>query len=76
MLSIIIPFYNEQENISILIGRIKSLFGHEDRKHHEIICVDDGSTDNTFTELKKTTVNSSNIVLIKLARNSGPDVAQ
>lgn len=44
MISVIIPFYNEKENLSILIDQ---LINQLDRlkKEYEIILVDDGSTD-------------------------------
>lgn len=41
--SIIIPAHNEEENLPILLSRIKRLF----KKKYEVIVVDDGSTDNT-----------------------------
>lgn len=42
MLSIIIPFYNERENIPTLIHQIKKALG---QREYEVILVDDGSTD-------------------------------
>jgi glycosyltransferase involved in cell wall biosynthesis len=51
MISVIIPFYNEKENIKILIPslieELKKL-----KKEYEIILVDDGSTDAGASELK------------------------
>ena len=48
-ISIIIPAYNEEKNIAETIRRIKNV-GFE----HEIIIIDDGSTDNTYQEAIKT----------------------
>ena len=42
-LSIVIPVYNEAENISPLVDEIVAALG--DRQSFEIIVVDDGSTD-------------------------------
>ena len=51
MLSIIIPFHNEKENLPILIMQLTSQL-HLMEKDYEIILVDDGSTDNTISNLK------------------------
>ena len=48
-ISIIIPVFNEQENIKELLNSIKK----NKVKNKEIIVVDDGSTDNTREILKK-----------------------
>jgi len=52
LVSIIIPFFNEEKNVSPLmdelIPKLKEL-----KKDFEIICIDDGSTDNTLNELKR-----------------------
>ena len=41
--TIIIPAYNEEEGIADVITQLKEL-----SKNHEILVVDDGSTDNTY----------------------------
>lgn len=46
MLSIIIPFYNEEKNLPILIDQLIKVLGPL-RKEWEIILVDDGSEDNS-----------------------------
>ena len=52
--SIIVPFYNEQNNISLFHKEIIRAIGKIEKKHKfEIIYVDDGSTDNTKKELLK-----------------------
>jgi glycosyltransferase involved in cell wall biosynthesis len=49
-LSLIISVYNEEENIEPLIGRIdKSLCGID----HEVIFINDGSTDGTERKIKE-----------------------
>jgi glycosyltransferase involved in cell wall biosynthesis len=66
-ISCIIPFYNEEKRIfSVLeaMSRTKDI--------SEIICVDDGSTDNTFALVKK---NFPLIKLIKLEKNKGKSTA-
>lgn len=71
-LSIIIPVYNEEENIAELYERLCSILSVMD-KSYEIIFVDDGSTDNTFQEIKA--IPDSNIRIIKFQRNYGKAAA-
>jgi len=69
-LSVVVPVYNEEENVALLINRIESaLVG----KNFEIILVDDGSTDKTRQEIKK--LNNSNVALIELKKNYGQSLA-
>ncbi len=50
LLSVIVPAYNEEANIPILINRVaKALSGVD----YELIIVDDGSYDNTASAVKK-----------------------
>ena len=52
--SIIVPFYNEQNNISIFHREILNAITKIEKKHKfELIYIDDGSTDNTKRELLK-----------------------
>jgi glycosyltransferase involved in cell wall biosynthesis len=53
MLSVVIPAYNEEENVPILYEKLKKVLDGlgED---YEIIFVDDGSTDGTYQRLKET----------------------
>lgn len=50
MLSIILPVYNEEKNIPYIK---KALFPYLKEYSHELIFVDDGSTDNTVSEIKR-----------------------
>ena len=49
-LSIIVPTFNEKENISILVEKIKDVMGNED---WEVIFVDDNSPDGTSSKVKE-----------------------
>ena len=49
-LSIILPFHNEAAGLRQLFQRLYPVVGQLDLSC-EIICIDDGSTDNTFTTL-------------------------
>ena len=73
-ISIIIPFYNEEKNIDFLFGRlIKVLNGLETT--YEIICVNDGSQDDTLNCLIKYHQTKPQIKIINLSRNFGKEIA-
>lgn len=52
MISILIPFYNEKENIPLLLERIIPVL-KQTGKEYEVILVDDGSTDGSGKDLEK-----------------------
>ncbi len=71
-LSVIIPVYNEEENIKILHEKIKNAV-EKISESYEIIYVDDGSKDNSFSELKL--IKDENTKIIKFSRNFGQTAA-
>jgi len=72
LLSIIIPVYNEQENIIPLLKRLIPVIK---KYHYEIIFVDDGSKDKTCEQIKKQSEKNSQIKLISFYRNFGHQMA-
>ena len=74
MISVITPVYNEELVVHELIERIMkalSVCGEE----LEIVCVDDGSTDNTLVHLLELKKKYPEIKIISLSRNFGHQVA-
>lgn len=69
-LSIVVPVYNEEENVGLLVARLE---GALHSVNYEIILVDDGSTDNTRQEIKK--LSNTNVALIELKKNYGQSLA-
>ena len=74
-LSFIIPFYNEEYVVKNLFLSIKEAINQCKISDHEIICIDDGSTDNTLDELKKERDLNKNCKIISLTRNFGHQAA-
>ncbi len=66
-LSVIIPYYNEIKTIETLIQKINNC----KTKIHEVIIVNDSSTDNSFDILEKLKKENQNIILIHSEKNYG-----
>ena len=67
LISIIVPVFNETENVSPLIKDIKLYCKAE----HEIIFIDDGSSDTTFQNIQSIAATDKSIKCISLSRNFG-----
>jgi dolichol-phosphate mannosyltransferase len=63
-----VPVFNEQENMSILQSELKTALGEID---HEIIFVDDGSSDRTVERI----ATGPNIRVIRFQKNTGQSAA-
>lgn len=72
LLSIIIPVYNEEKNISPLLDRLLPVLKDYT---HEIIFVSDGSTDKTAEEVKKYAEKNPAIKFLSFYRNFGHQMA-
>lgn len=73
-LSVILPFHNEGAMVHSLFERLVPVLGKLD-KSAEIICVDDGSTDNTYNQLVQARENDRRIKVVRFARNFGKEAA-
>ncbi|MDF1752031.1 MAG: glycosyltransferase family 2 protein [Verrucomicrobiales bacterium] len=72
-ISVVTPFYNEEEVIPIFFEAITSaLSGYDD---FEIICVDDGSSDSTLQQLISCRAIDPRIKVVELSRNFGKEAA-
>ena len=73
-LSIVVPIYNEEQNILLLHEAIKRVLREQDFSY-EIIYVDDGSTDRTFSQLESIALDDQQTQVIRLRRNFGQTAA-
>ncbi|MBQ4916277.1 glycosyltransferase [Maribacter sp. MMG018] len=70
LLSIVVPLYNEEENVALLTQKIhESLIGYD----YQIIYIDDFSTDKTKQVVKA--MNDDKVHLIELKKNYGQSLA-
>lgn len=74
MLSIIIPAYNEQENVPIAAERVSGLMRENDIDY-EIIFVNDGSGDSTWEKIELEAQKNEHIRGICFSRNFGKESA-
>ncbi len=69
-LSVVIPVYNEEDNIAELSSRLTKVCQGLG-KGYEILYVDDGSKDGTLEAIKNAKQSDQNIYALSLAKNSG-----
>ncbi len=72
--SIVIPVYNEEENVPILASVLVDVM-EKTGYSYEVIFVDDGSTDSSGLILKKLCSENPNFKTIRFKRNSGQTAA-
>ena len=68
--SIVVPFHNEEENVTALYDRVKLVMEHGGSSF-EMVFVDDGSSDRTYRLLEEIAAVDSRVLVIKLRRNFG-----
>jgi len=68
--SIVVPFHNEEENVTVLYARLKQVM-EQVGDSFELVLVDDGSSDKTYKLLEEIVAVDSRVLVIKLRRNFG-----
>lgn len=76
-LSVIVPCYNEEENVRDFYDELcrNANFFREKQLELEILYVDDGSKDHTVSEVKKLHAQDPRVRLISFSRNFGKEAA-
>jgi polyisoprenyl-phosphate glycosyltransferase len=73
-ISVVVPLYNEEPNVDYLFERLETVLNRLGTSY-EIICVNDGSRDNTLDYLVQHHFRNSAIKVVSLSRNFGKEVA-
>lgn len=73
-LSVIIPIYNEEQNISILYDRVKKVCS-DITPDHELLFINDGSKDRSIFLIHELSRKDSHVKYINFARNFGHQIA-
>ncbi len=73
-LSLVVPCYNEEKNVSLFYDAVKNDFSSADFDY-EIVFVNDGSKDGTFKELQKLCAGEIPVKIVNFSRNFGKESA-
>ncbi len=72
--SVVVPLYNEADNIELWYGPLAEALRGSGRRH-EIVCVDDGSSDGTARKIAGLAADDACLKLVALRRNFGQTAA-
>lgn len=72
-ISLVIPFYNEGDAVLVFFNKIFPIINAIKQYAFELVCIDDGSSDNTFANLLK--IKDKRIKIIQLSRNFHKEAA-
>ena len=73
-ISVVIPIYNEEENLTLLYDELTEVMKSLDRDY-EILFVDDGSKDSSLAILQSIQKADSKVVVVQFRRNFGQTAA-
>ena len=73
--SVAVPLFNEEHVLPELLRRISNVVDQLPGGPHEIVMVNDGSSDSTFVQLEQLADHDDRIVAISLSRNFGHQAA-
>lgn len=74
LLSIVLPLLNEEENIPLLYNELKDVLNSMEEEH-EIIFIDDGSTDTSLSLLTNLQEEDPRVVVVSFRKNFGQTAA-
>ena len=72
--SVVIPVYNEEENVDLLCEKLHAALSGGGRSY-ELVLVDDGSSDQTWSKLVDQSKKTPHLKLIRFRRNFGQTAA-
>lgn len=73
-LSLVVPCYNEEKNVSLFYEAVKKDFAGVDFEY-ELVFVNDGSKDGTFKELQQLCSGDLPVIIVNFSRNFGKESA-
>lgn len=73
LVSVVTPMYNEQDNVAELARRLQAVFAENAAYDFEVIAVENGSHDGTFSRLLEVNADDPRFKIVRLSRNFGAD---
>lgn len=73
--TLLIPVYNEEENLPTLYQRLTELIGRNGNYEWEILFVNDGSSDHTLDAIRSLRQKNPQVNYVNLSRNFGKEIA-
>lgn len=73
--SIVVPFYNEGSAVDCFYPALVNVLDRIPTVSFEIVCIDDGSSDDTLTRLRALAARDQRLHVIELSRNFGKEAA-
>ena len=74
-ISILVPCYNEEKSIPLLYPELKKIMDGQPSYDWEVLFVNDGSKDNTLSQIKSLREDDKRINFVNLSRNFGKENA-
>ncbi|NLH80435.1 MAG: glycosyltransferase family 2 protein [Phyllobacteriaceae bacterium] len=74
LVSVVMPMHNERDGLDRLFARLVPVL-REVGVPFEIVCVDDGSRDDTWERLKEARAHVPNLKIVTFSRNFGKEIA-
>ena len=74
-LSVIIPTYNEEGNIALLIQRLEQTMQVMGCSSYEYLFIDDGSTDHSLEKIKRSRAQNNRVHFLQFSKNFGHQYA-
>jgi len=75
LVSVVVPFFNEEDNVLPLVEKIADVFEKLPQYDYECVFVNDGSTDNTAARLQEAVERDKHIRVLHFVRNFGQSAA-
>lgn len=74
-ISVVVPFYNEGVGVEHFYQEISAILNRLSQYQFELVCVDDGSSDNTLVQLIELSKKDARVQVIEFSRNFGKEAA-
>mgnify|MGYP000971888058 CR=1 FL=1 len=75
IVSLVIPMFNEGEAVGVLFSRLDEVLPTITKYRFEVVCVNDGSTDDTLAMLSLLAESRDDLTVVDLSRNFGKEAA-